>query len=241
MSLAPGERNLPTVLRLPTGLTVVSGTLQVQVPPMELLPGEWAVLLPPAGADLPEPATDLARRLGTLGMPARGTIELFGSPIAALTYAELMRLRSQVGYVPHRGGLLANRSIADNLGLPLSIHARLGSQAEAARVAELLAQFELSDRADKRPHQLDPTHYFRALLARALTLRPQWLVVEGSGDFDSDTDGDGSWPAICAWCEQGPAAAVAVLARRHVRFEAWASGHGARLVEWLVATNEVPS
>lgn len=234
----------PTVLSLPTGLTVASGPLHVQVPPLELTVGQWAVLVPPTNADLPEPATDLARRLGTLGMPTRGTIELLGYPIATLTYAELMRLRSHVGYVPHKGGLLANRTIADNLALPLSIHARLGSQAEAARVRELLEQFELSDRADKRPHQLDPTHYFRALLARALTLRPQWLVVEGSGDFDSDTDGDGSWPAIRAWCDQGQAAAVAVLARRHARFESWATRHGARLVEWAVsewqvAANEV--
>ncbi len=220
----------PLILQLPTGLELASEGVQVRLPPLEVAAGAWLLLVPPAGADLPEPATDLARRLGTLGTPSRGTVEILGTAVAKLTYAELLRLRSHIGYVPSRGGLLANRSVADNVALPLSIHARLGAVAEAARVAELLAQFDLSDRAGKRPHQLDPVRYFRTLLARALALQPQWLVVEGCGDFDSDAQG--SWPAIAAWCAAGQGAAATVLSHRHARFESWCAAHGGRLVEW---------
>jgi NitT/TauT family transport system ATP-binding protein len=85
--------------------------------------------------------------------------------------------QSHIGFVFQEPTLLAWRSVADNITLPLKIEGH--SQSEiAARIDEALALVGLEDFADALPRQLSGGMKMRVSLARALAKRPPVLLMD---------------------------------------------------------------
>ena len=96
--------------------------------------------------------------------PAKGTIAVDATEAG------------QRAYVFQSPTLLPWRTVADNVALPLDIAGQPEQRSE--RIETVLARVELSDAADKLPHQLSGGMQMRASLARALVTRPRLLLLD---------------------------------------------------------------
>jgi ABC-type transporter Mla maintaining outer membrane lipid asymmetry ATPase subunit MlaF len=117
-----------------------------------------------------------------LGRPPSGRVEVFGAPIGALPYYDLLLFRRRIGYHPVGDGLLQNLTLRDNVALPLRF-ASDHRQAEVdGRVNQLVDDFRLRTVAALRPAQVNEEDRRRAALARAVALDPELVVLEAPFD-----------------------------------------------------------
>jgi len=221
-----------SVLHLADGLRFSAGPLQWQLQPLSVTAGDWVALVP-AG---PEPALDpspvLARILGTLEEPDSGVVELLGEQVSRIEYRTLQRLRARVGFVHRSGGLLSNRTVRENLALPLSVHSGLGPGQLSSRVEAALGAHALDGVSELRPHRIDAVTAWRVRVARALMLDPEWIVFEGRGLWRPSADDSTAWARLAdASPRRRPAAAVC-LRHTHAEFEAWFSGRGGTVIRY---------
>jgi predicted ABC-type transport system involved in lysophospholipase L1 biosynthesis ATPase subunit len=214
------------------GLSLSAAHRTVRVEPFQLHAGEWAVLSPSRAALGPDLAMTAARVFGTLASPTTGRVELFGRALSEVPYLELLSLRKQLGFVPGAGGLLSNRSLRQNVALPVHTHAGLSPADEDALVQRVLDALELSRVADQRPHEVSGATRFRCCVARALVLSPRWLVIEGIGDFEADGGEHSAWSELLAYQRRGESAAVICLGRTNPAFERWFQEHGGRVIAY---------
>lgn len=228
------------ILSLPTGLSFAVGERTVRLAPLELHEGQWAVLSPSRHALGPDLAVSAARVLGTLMVPASGSVTLFGRALHQLSYLELLEVRSRLGFVPGSGGLLSSRTLRQNIALPVHTHRDLPPAEEALLVQRAIDELTLARVAEQRPHEVSGATRFRACVARALVLSPSWLVIEGVGDFELDAQQESAWPRLLAYKAENKSAAVVCLARHNPTFERWFAEHGARIVPYELLS-ELPA
>lgn len=113
-----------------------------------------------------------------LDAPTSGVVEVFGVPIGALPYHQLLVFRRRLGYLPQGDGLLQNLSLRDNVALPVRFATDHRLREVDTRVAQLLDDFRLRAIASLRPAQANEEDRRRAALARAVALNPALVVLE---------------------------------------------------------------
>ncbi|MFT8417982.1 MAG: ATP-binding cassette domain-containing protein [Acetobacter sp.] len=129
----------------------------------------------------------LLRCLSGLDRPQSGRILLEGEDMATLPEAKLVLLRRRIGLVFQHFNLLASRTVAANVALPLEIAGMPKSQRNA-RVAELLDMVGLADHAGKYPNMLSGGQKQRIGIARALAAHPALLLCdEATSALDPET------------------------------------------------------
>lgn len=223
-----GGANVSTepILRLTDGLWFEAGPHAWAVPPFRLGPGEWAALVPASDDPVVDPSGPLARAMATLAPPSRGTVELLGRDVYRIPYLELQRLRARLGFVQGYGGLLSNRTLRENIALPVSVHGGRSFDEEEAYLDRVLESYALSPLAHQRPSDVDGATRWRTCVARALVLEPALVVLEGIGDWEMDRGRGVTWSRLREYRERRTSAAVICLARQNPPFEAWFRGEG---------------
>ncbi len=221
-----GER----IAHAPDALWLPIGAKFLHVPAFSCRPADRVLLAPDVREATDDVAASLARALTGLSPPLHGSLELFGRPLLAMPYLDTLKMRTSIGLVQGRGGLLSNRSVRDNVTLPLSVHAGLDHVQEMARVNALLDDLELTTVAHLRPHVLDDVSRFRACVARALVLQPRWVVVEGVGDFEPEPHGSDTWQRLLRHVELAQGAVAVCLPRPIAAFERWWLSHGGQVL-----------
>jgi D-methionine transport system ATP-binding protein len=132
----------------------------------------------------------LLRLINRLEEPSGGRILIDGTDATALDAAGLRRLRQRIGMIFQHFNLLASKTVADNVALPLKLAGELPAAAIAARVAALLERVGLSAHAEKYPAQLSGGQKQRVGIARALALEPKILLCdEATSALDPQTTG----------------------------------------------------
>ncbi|KRP62831.1 methionine ABC transporter ATP-binding protein [Pseudomonas trivialis] len=130
----------------------------------------------------------LLRLINRLEEPSGGQITVDGEEVTALDANGLRRFRQQVGMIFQHFNLLASKTVADNVALPLTLAGELSRKAIDLRVAELLARVGLSDHAKKYPAQLSGGQKQRVGIARALATKPKILLCdEATSALDPQT------------------------------------------------------
>jgi D-methionine transport system ATP-binding protein len=119
----------------------------------------------------------LMRLLNGLERPSEGSVRIDDTAIADLSDAALRTLRRRIGMIFQSFGVLANRTVAGNVALPLEL-AGVSRAEREARVAELLARVGLADKADAYPARLSGGQRQRVGIARALATRPDMLLCD---------------------------------------------------------------
>ncbi|MFD2646021.1 methionine ABC transporter ATP-binding protein [Pseudomonas japonica] len=130
----------------------------------------------------------LLRLINRLEAPSGGKIIVDGEDVTAFDASHLRRFRQQVGMIFQHFNLLASKTVADNVGLPLTLAGELSRKEIDARVAELLQRVGLAEHAKKYPAQLSGGQKQRVGIARALSTRPKILLCdEATSALDPQT------------------------------------------------------
>ena len=126
----------------------------------------------------------LLRLLLAMERPTSGRVLLAGQDLSTITTAEIPFLRRQIGVVFQNHQLLFDRSVFDNVALPLRIQG-LSRDEIARRVEAALARVSLRDRARDFPNDLSTGQQQRVGIARAVVHQPALLLAdEPTGNLD---------------------------------------------------------
>jgi putative ABC transport system ATP-binding protein len=141
---------------------------------IEVGPGEVVALLGRSGSG----KTTLLNCLLGWERPDRGAVSVPGSPVAADAPW------TTIAVVPQRFGLLEELSLADNVALPARLAGLDDPRAAALQALEVM---RLGHLVDRLPDEVSLGEQQRTAIARALVVRPRFLVAdEPTGRLDED-------------------------------------------------------
>ena len=132
----------------------------------------------------------LLRLLLCLEQPSRGVIEVDGVDIARLAKQQMPAYRRHLGVVFQDHHLLAQRTVYDNVALPLRV-AGMRERDAARRVRAALSRVGLLTKEAQLPQALSTGELQRVGIARAVVNRPKILLAdEPTGNLDPELSRD---------------------------------------------------
>jgi len=144
--------------------------------------GEFVFLTGPSGAG----KSTLLKLIFCDEPASSGQLLLFGKNVAKIRPAAIPYVRRNIGVVFQDFKLLPQRTVAENVALPLEVRA-LADREIRKRVKGLLRSVGLEHRADKFPPSLSGGEQQRVAVVRALAADPALLLAdEPSGNLDPD-------------------------------------------------------
>lgn len=151
---------------------------------LNIAEGDYVSIMGPSGSG----KSTLLNLIGLLDRPSSGTYKLDGGDVTALDDAQQAKVRSEkIGFVFQSFHLVPRLTAAMNIELPL-ILAGISPVDRKVRVATLLDNYGLTDRADHRPDQLSGGQRQRVAIARATSMHPAVLLAdEPTGNLDQAT------------------------------------------------------
>lgn len=159
------------------------GTVALNKISFTIEPGEFVFIVGPSGAG----KTTILRLLLRELLPTAGSIYLGKEEVNALSSKKIPDLRRKIGAVFQDYKLLWDRTVFENVSLPLEILGYPQEKMEKA-VGEILAAVDLGQKADLFPLQLSGGELQRAVIARALSTKPAVLFAdEPTGNLDPGT------------------------------------------------------
>ncbi len=110
--------------------------------------------------------------------PDRGTVFVDGLEVPKLPRRDLYELRSQIGYVFQFAALFDSLTIGENVAMGLRKQGKLDPSGIRQRVAEALDLVDLPNVEERFPAELSGGMRKRVGLARAIALRPKYLLYD---------------------------------------------------------------
>lgn len=144
---------------------------------------EFVFLVGPTGSG----KTTIFRLITREILPTEGDIVVSDWSVKRIPNDKIPTLRKKIGVVFQDLKLLNDRTVLENVLLPLEIDNKSELQAKR-RADEVLEQVGLSAHKDKFPSQLSGGELQRVVIARAMALSPQILLAdEPTGNLDPAT------------------------------------------------------
>lgn len=166
--------------------TFPAGTIGLSDVTLLIEKGEFVFLVGPTGSG----KTTLFRLLIREVLPSKGSIVVGDFDLTKLPTKKIPHLRRKVGVVFQDLKLLFDRTIFENVSLPLDV-VRVKPQEVKKKVEEILSKAGILEHRDKFPIQLSGGELQRAAIARALVLSPDILIAdEPTGNLDPKTSLD---------------------------------------------------
>ena len=110
--------------------------------------------------------------------PDKGTVWVDGLEVPSLDRPSLYRLRAKIGYVFQFAALFDSLTVGENVAMGLRRQDALSSRDINERVREALTLVELPDAVDVMPSDLSGGMRKRVGIARAIALRPKYLLYD---------------------------------------------------------------
>ena len=128
----------------------------------------------------------LLRLIALIERPSSGQVIVDGQNLRGVRRRKIPMYRRQIGMVFQDHKLLYDRSVADNVALPLII-AGASPREAARRVRASLEQVGLLHKEKRNPETLSAGEQQRVGIARAIASRPKLLIAdEPTGNLDPD-------------------------------------------------------
>lgn len=148
--------------------------------------GEFVFLVGPTGSG----KTTVFRLLIREILPTKGTIIVGEFDITKLPHHKIPHLRKKIGVVFQDLKLLLDRTVLENIMLPLEVSGIKEIEAKK-KAEEVMNQIGILEQKDKFPIQLSGGELQRVAIARALVLSPDLLLAdEPTGNLDPTTGKD---------------------------------------------------
>jgi len=146
--------------------------------------GEYLSIMGPSGSG----KSTLLNIIGLLDRPNAGTYALDGGNVTALSDDDLARVRREkIGFVFQFFHLVPRLSAQQNIELPMVL-AGIAPAERQNRLARLLSEYSLEERANHRPDQLSGGQCQRVAIARAMSMGPTVILAdEPTGNLDRHT------------------------------------------------------
>ena len=149
---------------------------------LEIASGEIAFLTGHSGAG----KSSLLKLIALIERPSRGQLIVNGQNVAGVSRSKVPAFRRQIGIVFQDHKLLHDRTIFDNVALPLII-AGVGAKEIGKRVRAALDQVGLLGREQSLPQELSTGEQQRVGIARAVVSKPAILIAdEPTGNLDPE-------------------------------------------------------
>jgi ABC-type lipoprotein export system ATPase subunit len=151
---------------------------------LEVAAGGFAAIMGKSGSG----KSTLLNCIGGLEAPDQGEIRCFETVVNRLAARQLSLFqRRHLGFVFQRGNLLSYLTVAENIGLPLTLNDVTGAE-RTRRIEALLEGIGLLEAARALPHELSGGETQRVSVARALAHRPRLLLAdEPTANLDTDS------------------------------------------------------
>ena len=144
--------------------------------------GEYIAIAGPSGCG----KSTLLSILGLLDTATSGAYFLDGQPVTGLSAKQRAQVRNrQIGFIFQSFNLLGDRTVAQNVELPLTYRG-LSASERRAQVMRALDRVGMTARASHYPSQLSGGQQQRVAVARAVVGDPSLLLAdEPTGNLDS--------------------------------------------------------
>lgn len=149
---------------------------------LEIASGEIVFLTGHSGAG----KSSLLKLIALIERPSRGQVIVNGQNVNGVSRSKVPAFRRQIGMVFQDHKLLHDRTIFDNVALPLII-AGVGTKEIGKRVRAALDQVGLLGREQSVPLELSTGEQQRVGIARAVVSKPPVLIAdEPTGNLDPE-------------------------------------------------------
>ena len=146
--------------------------------------GDFVSICGPSGCG----KSTLLSIMGLLDMPTTGTYHIDGKDVSSLNLSEAAFVRNEkIGFIFQSFNLIDDLTVFENVALPLRYSQQSNNESDIEQqVSHVLAQVDMSHRAQHRPNQLSGGQQQRVAIARALIGNPSLLLIdEPTGNLDS--------------------------------------------------------
>lgn len=153
---------------------------------LEIDKGEFTFLIGPSGAG----KTTLFRLISAYDRATSGSVEVAGYDLNRTDEGSIPFFRRRIGVVYQDFRLLRERSVFENVALPLEVRGESRLQREY-KVREILDRVGLLHKTKEGPESLSGGEQQRVAVARALIHQPDLLIAdEPTGNLDPELSRD---------------------------------------------------
>lgn len=147
---------------------------------LSIAQGEFTFLTGPSGAG----KTTLFKMISAYDVATSGGMKVAGYDLSKIKDAQIPFFRRKIGVIFQDFKLLKDRTIFENVALPLQIRGDKSS-AVSRRVSEVLEQVGLAHKHDQYPDFISGGEQQRTAIARAIIHQPGVLIAdEPTGNLD---------------------------------------------------------
>ena len=142
--------------------------------------GEFVFLTGPSGAG----KTTMFKVISAYEKISSGEVSILGHDLSQLKRGQIPFLRRKIGFVLQNNKLLKNKTVFENIELPLII-LKIEKDSRNKKVSAMLSQVGLSEVSDQYPDYLSGGEQQRVAIARALIHDPEIVIAdEPTGNLD---------------------------------------------------------
>jgi cell division transport system ATP-binding protein len=186
--------------------TYPGGFLALKQVSFDLKAGEMAFLTGHSGAG----KSTLLKLMSLMEKPSSGSIQINGTELSNIKYKEVPYVRRGIGMIFQHHNLLMDRTVYDNVALPLIIEG-FGAKEIRKRVDAALEKVHLTSKIRCYPYMLSGGEQQRVGIARAIVNKPPLILAdEPTGNLDPKLSLD-----IIKLFEEFNAVGVTVLIATH--------------------------
>ncbi len=110
--------------------------------------------------------------------PDRGSVEVFGQQLEAMSESQLRHLRTQIGMLFQHAALFDSMNVSDNVAFPLVERGEMRPSKAQPVVEEILEKLRLLEIKDEYPNDISNGQQKRVSLARALITEPKLIIYD---------------------------------------------------------------
>lgn len=141
---------------------------------MDIERGSIVAIMGPSGVG----KTTILRLISGQLVPSKGSIEVNGREVSAMSRRQLYECRKDIGVLLQNGALFTDLTVFENIATPLREHTKLSEDVIRERVLAKLESVGLMGTEELMPHSLSGGMARRVALARAVILNPKIVLFD---------------------------------------------------------------